>query len=311
MDILYRLFDTMAVVIESVMCFVFVASFMKENKTRNHFTLFMAVIFLNIIIDYVTIFVQVYSVLRFVLFISTTLLVQNLIYKKGYGKILLLTITYMLFLALIDYSTVSVMAYLSGMEFMYFQKITLSRVCGIIISKLFLFATVILIQKKLKGLKMLKGIHIVFLLAISAFIMFFAFYMFQNFMQRNQISGSETIMFLLLLLIELLSFYSFSAMVQNKEKEEKLNLLDLYNSILQKSLQEEKFRFDLWSGKVHDYKNHVVYMLELLETKEYEKLKLSLWKLYEHNRDGYTNAKHDFISEHTQIAKAKYRERQK
>ena len=45
--------------------------------------------------------------------------------------------------------------------------------------------------------------------------------------------------------------------------------------------------------------------------KEYEKLKLSLWKLYEHNRDGYTNAKHDFISEHTQIAKAKYRERQK
>ncbi len=278
MDILYRLFDTMAVVIESVMCFVFVASFMKENKTRNHFTLFMAVIFLNIIIDYVTIFVQVYSVLRFVLFISTTLLVQNLIYKKGYGKILLLTITYMLFLALIDYSTVSVMAYLSGMEFMYFQKITLSRVCGIIISKLFLFATVILIQKKLKGLKMLKGIHIVFLLAISAFIMFFAFYMFQNFMQRNQISGSETIMFLLLLLIELLSFYSFSAMVQNKEKEEKLNLLDLYNSILQKSLQEEKFRFDLWSGKVHDYKNHVVYMLELLETKEYEKLKEYMYK---------------------------------
>ena len=26
--------------------------------------------------------------------------------------------------------------------------------------------------------------------------------------------------------------------------------------------------------------------------KEYEKLKLSLWKSYEHNRDGYTNAKH-------------------
>ncbi|MDE7207679.1 MAG: GrpB family protein [Lachnospiraceae bacterium] len=43
--------------------------------------------------------------------------------------------------------------------------------------------------------------------------------------------------------------------------------------------------------------------------KEYEKLKLSLWKLYEHNRDGYTNAKHEFISKHTQKAKEKYKGR--
>lgn len=43
--------------------------------------------------------------------------------------------------------------------------------------------------------------------------------------------------------------------------------------------------------------------------KEYEKLKLSLWKTYEHDRDGYTTAKHDFISEHTKKAKERYTER--
>lgn len=43
--------------------------------------------------------------------------------------------------------------------------------------------------------------------------------------------------------------------------------------------------------------------------KEYEKLKLALWKLYEHDRDGYTNAKHEFISEYTQKAKEKYKDR--
>jgi len=43
--------------------------------------------------------------------------------------------------------------------------------------------------------------------------------------------------------------------------------------------------------------------------KEYETLKLSLWKSYEHNRDGYTNAKHDFISEYTQKAKQAYKDR--
>ncbi|MDE5791842.1 MAG: GrpB family protein [Muribaculaceae bacterium] len=37
--------------------------------------------------------------------------------------------------------------------------------------------------------------------------------------------------------------------------------------------------------------------------KEYEKLKLSLWKSFEHNRDGYTNAKSDFVNHYTNIAK--------
>ena len=37
--------------------------------------------------------------------------------------------------------------------------------------------------------------------------------------------------------------------------------------------------------------------------KEYEKLKLSLWKKYEHNRDGYTEAKSEFVKEYTEKAK--------
>ncbi len=37
--------------------------------------------------------------------------------------------------------------------------------------------------------------------------------------------------------------------------------------------------------------------------KEYEELKLRLWKKYEHNRDAYTEAKTAFIKKYTQIAK--------
>lgn len=36
---------------------------------------------------------------------------------------------------------------------------------------------------------------------------------------------------------------------------------------------------------------------------EYEKLKLKLWKEYEHDRDGYTNAKKDFVCKYTEMAK--------
>ena len=42
---------------------------------------------------------------------------------------------------------------------------------------------------------------------------------------------------------------------------------------------------------------------------QYEALKLSLWKRFEFDRDGYTAAKGDFIRLHTEAAKKKYGER--
>ena len=43
--------------------------------------------------------------------------------------------------------------------------------------------------------------------------------------------------------------------------------------------------------------------------KEYEELKLKLWKKYEHNRDAYTNAKTELVKKYTEKAKILYRNR--
>jgi len=43
--------------------------------------------------------------------------------------------------------------------------------------------------------------------------------------------------------------------------------------------------------------------------REYEILKLDLWKRYEHDRDGYTNAKTEFIERYTRIALQEYMNR--
>ena len=49
------------------------------------------------------------------------------------------------------------------------------------------------------------------------------------------------------------------------------------------------------------------FLIEFPETaKEYERLKLSLWKEYEHNRDAYTNAKTEMVKKYTTQAKKKY-----
>ena len=40
--------------------------------------------------------------------------------------------------------------------------------------------------------------------------------------------------------------------------------------------------------------------------KEYEELKLKLWKKYEHNRDGYANAKTEMVKQYTEKARILY-----
>ena len=49
------------------------------------------------------------------------------------------------------------------------------------------------------------------------------------------------------------------------------------------------------------------YLIEYPEVaKEYEELKLKLWKKYEHNRDGYTNAKTELVKRYTEKARMLY-----
>ncbi len=49
------------------------------------------------------------------------------------------------------------------------------------------------------------------------------------------------------------------------------------------------------------------YLMEHTDVaKEYERMKLRLWKEYEFNRDGYTNAKTNFIRKYTEKAKLEY-----
>lgn len=52
------------------------------------------------------------------------------------------------------------------------------------------------------------------------------------------------------------------------------------------------------------------YLIEHVDiAKEYEKMKLELWKKYEHNRDAYTEAKSGFVKKYTEAAKLAYRNR--
>lgn len=61
----------------------------------------------------------------------------------------------------------------------------------------------------------------------------------------------------------------------------------------------------------HSGNNNELYFRDYLiehpdAAREYEELKLKLWKEYEHNRDGYTSAKTEFIKRYTEKARILY-----
>ena len=89
-----------------------------------------------------------------------------------------------------------------------------------------------------------------------------------------------------------------------------VNRISLNYGYTEKGFAEKVYHLHICCKGDNDELYFRDYLNEFPETaKLYEQLKLSLWKEYEHNRDGYTNAKTKFVNKYTEQAKAKYSNR--
>ena len=85
--------------------------------------------------------------------------------------------------------------------------------------------------------------------------------------------------------------------------------IDLNKGYTENGFAERVFHLHLRRAGDHDELYFLRYLREHPDTaKEYEALKLSLWKRFEHDRDGYTAAKGDFVRRVTEAAKTVYRD---
>lgn len=82
------------------------------------------------------------------------------------------------------------------------------------------------------------------------------------------------------------------------------NRISLNKGYTEHGFAERVFHIHLRLNGDHDEIYFCDYLNKHIEiAREYEQLKLKLWKLYEFDRDGYTMAKTNFISEYTRLAK--------
>jgi len=78
----------------------------------------------------------------------------------------------------------------------------------------------------------------------------------------------------------------------------------------EKGFADKVYHLHLRYQKDHDELYFRDYLIDHPKcAKEYEQLKLKLWKKYEFNRDAYTEAKTEFITKYTNKAKLEYKDR--
>lgn len=99
----------------------------------------------------------------------------------------------------------------------------------------------------------------------------------------------------------ILTHYGYLCMAKSETR------LDLNKGYTKYGFAKRVFHIHIRMSGDHDELYFRDFMNENPElAKEYENLKLSLWKKYEHNRDGYTDAKTEFVKKYTNQAKCIY-----
>lgn len=96
----------------------------------------------------------------------------------------------------------------------------------------------------------------------------------------------------------LLAESGYICMSQNAER------LSFNKGYTEKGFAEKVFHLHLRFIGDNDELYFRDYLIEHPDiAREYEKLKLTLWKKFEHDRDGYTSAKAEFVQKYTNEAK--------
>lgn len=95
--------------------------------------------------------------------------------------------------------------------------------------------------------------------------------------------------------------HGYICMAQSRKR------LDFNKGYTKNGFEKKVFHLHLREFGDHDELYFRDYLREHKEAaKEYERLKILLWKKYEHNRDAYTDGKTKFVKQYTKKAKEQY-----
>ena len=115
--------------------------------------------------------------------------------------------------------------------------------------------------------------YVISLLVLSILILVTTLLMFQYFLSMGHVGLADFFVWGMLVALSLLSFFYIIRLARTYTVQQENMLLNIHNEMLLKSLEENRKSYEVWRSKIHDYKHHLIYMTELAESGDFDKLK--------------------------------------
>lgn len=272
------LLNLVSSLMEPFFSIVFVSAFMGERFNKKQKKIFAMTVIIQFMFVLIADKVAVFSVIKFLTsqFINCTGLC--LIYLKNYERIFLVKIIDMLSMVFFEsvISTVLVFAFQKPMSVLLTE--TRYRLVGMILVLLSKCLLACGTKLYFKDTKLLRRSSAIITIILSSGILMLSLYMYSDCAKSDRVSFLQMLVFIVLSVMYILIIFSILMFDDNRNKSEELALITLHSEILHNSLGEERTTFEVWRGRLHDYKNQLIYMRELFEKEDYEKIKIIMEK---------------------------------
>lgn len=276
MTTFFWIMEYVASFIEIAMCCIFCGTFLTEEKSEEK--KYLLIVWSGIYALFAIILnrINIFSYINSILFILMIVLIQMLVYKMKVWLSFLLTIIYSVILAAIDFMTAYFTAFLLDAEAGYLLHVqSLERVLCILLSKSLLLFIITTLRNLFQKIPIFVKKYVMIMCIYSIFLLISLFLMVElNMDKRNtEIELLLTFFFVASILIEVIMFYFVIKMGESYQEKQKVELIEMKNNMLQKSLDETEQAFKLWRSSVHDYKNNVIALTLLAEDGNIEEIR--------------------------------------
>ena len=276
MTLFFWFMEYLASFLEGYMCCIFCGTFLTNDRVESR--KYLAFLLSGVEAAMVIILnqMQLFSFFNVAIVILLCTIMQLLLYKKKLGLTVALTLVYIVILTAIDFTIAFLTALVLDTSAGYTLNMqSFKRVVCILFSKSILTFIIITINKICRNTIVLIKKYALIMCIYSIFLLVVLFVMVELNMdgKRPEIDFFLMFFFMLSITIELLMFHFIIKMGESYEQKQRVELIEMQNSMLQKSLSETESAFQLWRKSVHDYKNNIIALTQLAEDGNIEEIK--------------------------------------
>jgi hypothetical protein len=158
-----------------------------------------------------------------------------------------------------------------GVAVSQFMEFGIERVTAMIVSKILEIFTLCLIYRISSNqvLAVVSKTVTVMVMCICIAVTFMTIFFMSNYVMGSYVEISVLFYLAISLSVVLFVMYFMLFAVTDLDRQQKLKMMQLQNTMLQKSLEETKQSYTYWERRIHDYKNVVLCLDSMMENNDY------------------------------------------